>query len=412
MKKGIVILVFLGLLGAIGWQIYEKISAPAQKGGPRRRRNVAVAVETTPVRRLTIRDVGLFTGTLHPRSKFIVAPKIGGRLEKLYANIGDQVKNDQLIAVLEDDEYIQQVDQARAELEVAKANFEESRNGLDIARRELSRVKALRQKKIASESELDTAEAQLRTYDAKQRVARAQVAQKKAALKGAQVRLSYTKICAACEAALGKWVVGERFVDEGAMLAPGSPIVTVLDIGFLTAVIHIIEKDYPKVRVDQSALVSTDAFPGRSFTGKIVRLAPLIKVSSREARVEIQIPNQDSLLKPGMFVRVQIEFAKHHDATVISENALVRRNGHQGIFLADSQTMKARFVPLTLGIIDGELAEVLKPPLSGAIVTLGQHFLQDGSAIILPGREGTRRPAAKGGVKGRPRKRKGPEGKP
>ena len=412
MKKSVVILVFLCLLGAIGWQIYEKVSSPAKKGGMRRRRNVAVAVETTPVRRLTIRDVGLFTGTLHPRSKFIVAPKIGGRLEKLYANIGDQVKNDQLIAVLEDEEYIQQVDQARAELDVAKANFEESRSGLDIARRELSRVKALRQKKIASESELDTTEAQLRTYDAKHRVARAQVAQRKAALKGAQVRLSYTKICAACEGARGKWVVGERFVDEGAMLAPNSPIVTVLDIGYLTAVIHIIEKDYPKVRVDQSASVSTDAFPGRTFTGKIVRLAPLIKVSSREARVEIEIPNQDGLLKPGMFVRVQIEFARHHDVTVIPENTLVRRNGHQGIFLADSQTMKARFVPLTLGIINGERAEVLKPPLSGAVVTLGQHFLEDGSAIILPGREGTPRLTTKGGVSGPPRKRKGPQGKP
>lgn len=385
MKKNLAILIVLIVLGLLGWQIYQKVSSRG-KGYARHRRDVAVAVETKPVLRESIKDVGLFTGTLYPRSQFIVAPKIGGRLEKLFVDVGERVKQDQLVAILDNDEYVQQVDQARAELEVAKANLEESRSALDIANRELERVKALRQKKIASESELDAADAQFKAQTAKHKVAFAQVAQKKAALKATDVRLSYTKICVSCESKDGRWwVVGERFVDEGAMLAPNNSIVSVLDIGTLTAVIHVIERYYPKVQVGQSTTVMADAFPGKSFSGKIVRLAPLLKETSRQARVEIEIPNPDALLKPGMFVRVQIEFERHDNTTVIPLSALVNREGRQGIFLADPKEMKARFVPVTLGIINGNSAEVLDPSISGSVITMGQHLLEDGASIILPG---------------------------
>jgi len=384
LKKNLTILIALIILGLLGWQIYQKVSSRG-KGYARHRRNVAVAVETKPVRQDTIKDVGLFTGTLYPRSQFVVAPKIGGRLERLLVDVGDRVKQNQLVAVLDNAEYVQQVDQARAELEVARANLEESRSALDIAKRELERAKALREKKIASESELDAADAQFKAQTAKHKVAFAQVAQKKAALKATEVRLSYTKICVSCEKGDGRWwVVGERFVDEGAMLAPNNSIVSVLDIGTLTAVIHVIERYYPKVQVGQSATVMADAFPGKIFSGKIVRLAPLLKETSRQARVEIEIPNLDSLLKPGMFVRVQIEFEQHDNTTVIPLSALVNRGGRQGIFLSDPKEMKARFIPVTLGIVNGDSAEVLDPSISGWVITMGQHLLEDGTTIILP----------------------------
>jgi RND family efflux transporter MFP subunit len=383
MKKVFFIVIALTFAGLLGWQIYQKVYG-ARKGTAHNRRAMAVPVEITPVREMTIRDMGFFTGTLTPRSQFIVAPKIAGQLEKLNVNIGEVVKDNQLIAVLDDDEYVQQVDQARAELEVARAVLEESRSALGIAKRELQRAKALREKKIASESELDETEAQFKVQSAKHKVAQAQIAQREAALKAAQVRLSYTKISVSFEGDNGQWVVGERFVDEGAMLAANASIVSVLDIGSLIAVIHVIERDYPKVQLSQAASVTTDAFPGSTFSGKIVRLAPVLKETSREARVEIEIPNRQSLLKPGMFVRVQIEFERHHNAKVVPQSALVNRKGKQGIFLADTQEMKARFVPVTLGIVNGETAEVVSPSLSGSVVTMGQHLLENGSAVILP----------------------------
>lgn len=387
-KKYIAFIIVFIVLGLFGWQIYQKISA-SQKGSIRRPR-VPVAVEVTPVKKTTIRDVGVFTGTLLPKSQFIAAPKIAGRLEKIFVNVGTQVKHGQLIALLDDDEYVQQVEQARAELEVARANVEEIRSALNLAQREFERAKVLREKKIVSESELDAAEAQYKSQEAKQKVALAQVAQKEALLKAAKVRLSYTRIKASWQDGDESRVVGERFVDEGAMLKDNAPIVSILDIHSLTAVIHVIERDYARVTTGQAAVVTTDAFPGKAFAGTIARVAPLLKEAARQARVEIEIPNPGGLLKPGMFVRVQIEFAKHKDATAVPVSSLTKRNGQQGVFLVDTQTMKAHFVPVTLGIVNGEWAEVVKPSVSGFVVIVGQHLLEDGSAVILP----DKRPAA------------------
>jgi len=383
MKKVAVVLIALGVVGLLGWRIHKKLSALPKDFG-RQRGAVAVAVETSPVQKTTIQDVGLFTGTLLPRSQFTVAPKIAGRLEKLFVNIGDPVKRGDLIALLDDDEYFQQVEQARAELEVATANVEECLSALNVAERDFERVRTLREKKIASESELDTAQALYNAQDAKYRVTLAQVIQKEAELNAAQVRFSYTQISALWEDGSEFRVVGERFVDEGEMLRANDPIVSILDINSLTAVIYVIERDYSQVRIEQDVVVTTDAVRGETFPGKIVRLAPLLKETSRQARVEIEVSNAKGLLKPGMFIRAEIEFASHDGATVVPVAALVKRGGRQGVFLADTVKKKAHFVPVVLGIINQGLAEVTTPALSGAVVTLGQHLLEDGSAIRLP----------------------------
>jgi RND family efflux transporter MFP subunit len=383
MKKSLITFIVLAGLGLLGWQAYQKMSVSRQ-GVDRQRRNAPVAVEVMPVKIATIREVGSFTGTLYPLSSFVLAPKIAGRLEKIMVHIGDTVKSGQLVAVLDDDEYRQQVSQAQAELEVAQAMLQERKSTLENARREYERTVELRKKKIASESQLDAADSEFLTHQAELKVATAQVSQKEAALNMANVRLSYAQIQVPANHTTGDRVVGERFVDEGAMLAPNTPIVSILDIGKLIAAIYVIERDYPKIRPGLEAMISTDAFPGRTFTGNVIRIAPLLKEESREARVEIEIPNPLTLLKPGMFVRVQIQFEQHENATVIPTAALVKRNGTQGVFLADLAEKKARFVPVTVGIISTGQAEVLDPPLSGAVVTLGHHLLEDGAAIILP----------------------------
>jgi len=295
------------------------------------------------------------------------------------------VQSGQLMAVLDDDEYRQQVSEARAELEVTQANLLERRTALENAKREYERTVALRQKKIASESQLDAAESEYKAQQAKVKVALAQVSQKEAALKMAEVRLSYTQIRVPQNNIHGQRVVGERYVDEGAMLSANQPIATILDIGKLIAAIHVIERDYPKIQQGLEADIITDAFPDRTFRGKVVRIAPVLKEKSREARVEIEVPNADQLLKPGMFVRVEIQFDRHEDATVVPAGSLVKRDGTEGIFLADPEAKKATFVPVTVGIINGDQAEILNPPLEGSVVTLGQHLLEDGAAIVLPG---------------------------
>ena len=393
MKKFLLVLFILAIIAMAGWQLYSRITASDIEEKPDRPA-VAVAVETKPIQKDSIRDIGVFTGSIEPKSQFTVAPKVAGWLKELLVDVGDTVERNQVIAVLDDGEFAQEVEQARAELQVAAANAANYASDLDIAKREYERAKALREKQIASASELDVSEAAFNASQTRHKVSLAQVTQKEAALKTALVRLSYTKVQAFWEEGGQTRVVGERFVDVGELLQVNQSIVSILENNPLTAVVYVIERDYPKVTIGQQAIVTTDAYPGRTFTGSITRIAPLLKESSRQARLEIEVPNSDLTLKPGMFVRARVEFARHENATLIPLPALVRREDREGIFIADTQNLKARFVPVTTGIINGDIVEITEPEISGLVITMGNHLLEDGSEIVLPKIEPPRNPNA------------------
>jgi len=388
MKKALLGVVVLAVLAVAIWQAQRRIAAAAdatKKGRP----DAPVAVETQPVRTGSIQDIGVFTGSLVPESQFVVAPKAAGWIKELLVDIGDSVRRNDVIAVLNDEEFRRQVEQAGAELQVAKANAENTAAVLDLARREYERVMALREKQIASAAELDAASATYNAGQAQLKVAQAQVVQKEAALKAAELQLSYTQVRAFWEDGDANRVVGERFVDEGALVSVNQPIVSILENNPLTAVVFVVERDYPKMSVGQEAGVTTDAYPGEVFRGSIRRIAPLLRENSRQARVEIEIANPRQLLKPGMFIRARVEFARIEQATLVPITALVRRDGKQGVFLVESDgaqepVLRARFVPVTTGIVSGEVAEVKEPALSGAVGTLGNHLLEDGAKVMLP----------------------------
>lgn len=390
MKRLLVLIVVLGLLGLLGWQIRERLvqsAAVPPPSGPK-----PLAVELGQARVMDLRHVVELTGSLIPSAQYVVAPKIDGRLEKLLVDIGDDVTRGQTIAVLDSHEYIQEVTKAEAELEVARANVLESQSVLSVAERDLERSRSLRQKNAVSQSELDQALAEFDTGKARLAVAKAQVRQREAALGTAQLRLTYASIKAEWDGPDKVRLVGERFIDEGDMLEKNDPIVSVVAIGQLTAVIHVIERDYPHVAVGQAAELLADAYPGRVFAGVVSRKAPVLNDSSRQAQVEIAVPNAEGLLAPGMFVRVRLRLAQRVDATAVPMNALARRENKQGVFLAapageGKQGLIARFIPLTLGIQDGDWVEVLEPAgLTGEVVTLGKHLLEDGGAISAPKR--------------------------
>jgi RND family efflux transporter MFP subunit len=376
-----VIAVFVILLG---WRIFRSVSGTAGGAGGGKQMQQAVAVEVTPVVKGTIRDVKQFTGSLLPRSGFIVAPKVAGYLEKITVDMGDSVKNGQLIALLDSQEYLQAVEQARAALDVAKANVAESKSALEVAKREFERIQILREKQIASESELDGVEAGYKTSHARYKVALAQVEQAEAALKAAEVRLSYTRIKVSWQGENNRRFIGERYADEGTMLRANDPIVSVLDIDTLKAVIDITEDDYSMVHIGQPVVLKTDAYSGREFTGKIVRKSPELKETSRTAGVEALISNLNYMLKPGMFVRAEIEMARHEKVVIVPYASLTKREGKQGVFLLNQKDMKVEFIPVETGIVTSELVEIVSPPIDGYVVTLGQHLLDKGSSVVLP----------------------------
>jgi RND family efflux transporter MFP subunit len=369
-------------LAFLVWQIIARLPGGGPQGGPR---GAAVAVEIAAVERGGIRDIGTFSGTLIPKSYFTVVPRISGRIKQLFVDIGDRLGRGQLVALLEDEEYQQQVIQAEADLGVAKANLEEAQSAQELAQKEYDRAKALHGKGILSDAELEAAQSAFSTRDARSKVTKAQLANQQAALETARVRLSYTRIRAAWEAGGDARFVGERFVNPGAMLSSNTPILSVIELQPITAVINVTEKDYFRLKAEQPVVLTSGAFAGRDFQGRVSRIAPLLKETSREARVEIDVDNADGVLKPGMFVNARIEFANKADATIVPTSALVSRGALQGLFLADLENKKAVFQPATVGIVERDRAEIVEPAgLAGYVITLGHHLLENGTALILP----------------------------
>ncbi len=344
-----------------------------------------VAVEAAPVTTGTVADVREFTGTLEAGTAFTVAPKAGGQVERVHVDIGEPVERGQLLVELDDAEATQAEAEAEAELAVARAELQQARADARLARRELERTQTLAQRDLSSQSELDTARAQADARQAAVEVASARVQQREAALARARVQLGYTEIRANWPEGAGARVVGERMVNAGDTVGANTPMLTVLGVAPIKAAITVPESDYAPLRLDQRARVSTDAFPDRSFEGSVSRIAPEFARDSRQARVEISVPNDDRALKPGMFATVRITVDRVESATLIPQEALVRSDGASGVYqVVEGEPARVRFQPVQIGIDGDEHLQVTAPAdLGGRVVTLGQQLLDDDSPVVV-----------------------------
>lgn len=379
----IVILLFVGIGVFTGIKAYKKISE-GKKPNKKSRVNAVVAVETVMPSVMDIKDLRRFTGNLKPWSNYDLAPKVGGRLENLTVNIGDKVTKGMLIAKIDDVEYRQQVDQAKADLDIALAQLNEAQINLVLKSKEFNRQKELRAKNIVAQAQYETSESAFLTQEAGCKMKEAEVARKKTALQAAELKLRDTSIYADWESGDNVRYVGERFIDEGALLPPNQPILSIIEINRLKAAIFVIEQDYPHLKIGQEADIITDAYPGKIFKGKIVKISQLLQENSRQASILLEIPNDDLKLKPGMFVRAEIEFSRHSAAQVIPLSALLTRQGQNGVFRYSQELGKVFFVPVKTGIISGDLIEIVSPKLTSPLVTLGNHLLANGMEVLVP----------------------------
>jgi RND family efflux transporter MFP subunit len=216
-----------------------------------------------------------FNGTLEARAEFMVAPKVGGRIEKLAVNLADTVTRGQVVAELDNDEFVQAVAQAKADLAVARANLVEAKSALERADREFERIKILKKRGVASESQYDTSLAEQSAKQAQLEVAGAQVTRAEAQLETANIWLGYTKVTADWTGGEDKRVVAERYVDEGHTVTANTPLLLIVELEPITGIIHVTEKEYARLRPGQTARLTTDAFPGEEFVGRIDRISPV-----------------------------------------------------------------------------------------------------------------------------------------
>lgn len=382
--KTLFVVTLLGIAGLLAWSVYQQLHDTAGKSAHKEDAR-PVPVEVAAVEHGPIELRRTFTGTLEARAEFVVAPKVSGRLERLNVDLADRVTRGQEVAVLEDAEYVQAVERARADLEVARANNAEALSLLKIAERELKRMDQLRERGVSSESQQDAAMAEQLAKQALVKVTAAQIARAEADLEAARIRLGYTRVNAGWHGGSEQRVVAERYVDEGETVAANDPLLRIVELDPVTAVFFVTERDYAQLQTGQGASLSTDAFPGETFPGHIQRIAPVFRESSRQARVELRLENPGLRLKPGMFARATVTLGRVERAIIVPEQALTTRDGHEGIFLLSGDEASVVWRAVQPGIRQGKRLQVTGEDLDGRVVVLGQQLLDDGTPIRIAG---------------------------
>lgn len=391
-KSIFALLSLLVVVGALGWSVQQRLKMTTAGADSEPDKSRAIPVEVAPIE---IGDIELrrtFSGTLQAFSAFVVAPKVSGRVEQIDADLADIVTRGQVVARLDNDEYVQALRQAEADLAVAKANQAEAESLLKIAARELERIDKLRQRGVSSESQRDTAKADQLAKQAHVEVTRAQVIRAQAALETARIRLGYTRVKADWGSGSEQRVVAERYVDEGETVSANAQLLRIVELDPMKAVFFVTERDYARLRPGQRAGLNTDAYPGESFAAEIVRISPVFRENTRQASIELKVKNPDLRLKPGLFVRVDLVLARAESVVIVPEQALAKRDGTDGVFVVDAAGRQVSWRPVAVGIRYAQRAEIAGEGLEGRVVVLGQQLLDDGSPIAIAGEAQPRTP--------------------
>ena len=179
-------------------------------------------------------------------------------------------------------------------------------------------------------------------------------------------------------------VITARNYDKGDMYTMTAPIYVVQQITPVKLLVGVSESDYSKVSKGDQVDITVDALPGAHFTGKVSRIYPVIDPASHTFTVEVVVPNEDKVLRPGMFARVKITF-EVRNSVVLPDIAIVKLqgSGQRSVYLAQPDgTVKISVV--TLGTHIGDEYEILSGVEEGdMVVTKGQTALRDGVKVEI-----------------------------
>ncbi len=177
-------------------------------------------------------------------------------------------------------------------------------------------------------------------------------------------------------------IVAQIASDKGSLVTAQLPVGVVINIDKVKVQTSIIEQEYGKIRPELVAYVTTEAFPGRIFEGKITKITPTLDQYSHTAGIEITLPNEEHTLRPGMFASIGIVTDTKHGVPVIPKRAVVKRKGKNMVFKVKDGIVNIQTV--RLGYYDRKNYEVLEGAEPGDLIVLNeQAVLQDGIKVQI-----------------------------
>jgi len=287
------------------------------------------------------------TTSIEAKREAHVYSKMTGFCNRIFVEEGDSVKGGDRLAKLDDEEIRLTFAQAAARLEKAKNDHE--------------RAVELHAGGLISDQAYQNLSVQFRLAKSEYDISKK--------------RLDDTAIVAPLSG-----VVTERNVKLSDRVSTTQPLFKIVDLQTLEAEVHIPEQDYAKVRAGQEAILKIDAFPDKSFPGKVERKSPVIDSRSGTAEATISVENPEGVLRPGMFVRVQIVTAVHNDALILPREAILMEGDRKTVYKV--QEGIAREVTVETGFQEGDRVEILNGlAQEDRVVVRGHLGLQSGTKV-------------------------------
>lgn len=370
---------------AVGWFIFSGRHVRASQSDITALQPAAVVL----VERGPISNLLTLSGEFVPFQEVDVHAKIAGYIQKIYVDVGDHVKTGETLAVLE-------VPELSAQLQGADAAVRRAKDAIRQAQGDLNRAESLhaashldytRLKQASTARPGLIAEQELDDAMAKDKEGEAQISADEAALSEAQSQLDvsvanqkqlgamsdYTRIVAPFSG-----VVTKRYVDTGALVQAGTssntqalPVVSVAETDMFRLTLPVPESAVPSIRLGTMVNVRVAAL-NRDFAGKVSRYADDLNEDTRTMHTEVDVPNRDGSIVPGMYANVVLTLSRKNDALVVPIQAITRNGSQTSVLVVNSQN-QVEEKEVQLGLQEPNRAEVVSGLAVGDRVLVGSR---------------------------------------
>lgn len=344
----ITIAIIVVIIGAISFQLAANKKKIDESKKVVDRSQVAVYVSTTNVALLPVSGNLTLPAVLEPKEKATISTGTQGKIETLNIELGSRVSKGQVIGTI--DSKVKQINLQSTELTINKAKTDYDRT------KDLLAGNAINETAV-TDARYNYENNQLQAAQLKQQIADARII---SPISG---------------------VVTDKKLTAGEYVNMGTVIATLVDVNQLKTVVYVNEKDVYELKSGQSATITTDIYPTKTFNGKIIYISPQGD-DNHNYKVDVLLANANAALKAGTYVKVEFNLNKSANALQIPKKALGSGMKNPFVFVVEGK--KAVLRKIVLGREIGENVEVLSGLNEGeSIITEGIINIVDGSNVLV-----------------------------
>jgi RND family efflux transporter MFP subunit len=317
-------------------------------------------------------------GSVQPLEETIVYARANGYVRKWFVDIGDKVKDGQLLAEIDTPELDQELDQARAQLQQTQASLIQAKASRELSRTNLERYKALIPSGVVSQADLDQKNAQSQVDEANVNVAQANVSAQEANIRRLGQLKSFTKVTAPFGG-----TITTRMIETGSLVTAGNatPLYKIAAMDPARVFVQVPQDVAVGVRADVPATVTLREYPGRKFDGKVTRAAGELDPASRTMNTEVRVPNPKGEMIAGMYAEVALTLPSSHRVFSVPSTALLSDAKGSRVAVVDAES-KVHLMPVVVERDTGATIEIASGIDGGVrVVKLANSELSEGKVV-------------------------------